>query len=1471
MTTEDTTNTPATPRKRRWPRNVAIGVAATGVLLAGAYWYLGRETTLQMLVQRVASASGGSIVVTGVSGSLYGAMHMESVVYRSPEQLITAKNLDIDWSPWQYLSSGIAISKLHVASVQMDTLRETDELAKMPASLAPPFNLAIADARVTKLTMTSAGAKTVIDDVRFKLNGNKQKWELRDASALTPWGRATASGSIGSMRPFKLDAAATLVQTGVKAGQAPAQLSVRVGGDLVTTQINAAGQAGKAVGDMRLTLAPFDPVPLRALALKGRNINPGFFNPALPAADLSMSVNAQIDPKKAISGTVDIANDGKVGPIDKQLLPLLSMRGRLGGNLSAMQIDDVLLDMGAAGKFTGGGAVQRGPDDEGIGGAQFKLHTDRINLKALYSTMKATAIAGDIQLTSAGGVQTFAAQLSERGMRLDAEATLANQVLAIKRARLAAGSGHVDVAGTANLEGTREFKLGATAVRFDPASFGDFPGADINALVNASGTLSPEWKVASDFTLRPSRLFGQPLSGKGRFNADAKHITGVDANFAMGQNSVDLRGSFGAPGERLLWKLDARQLSALQPDLAGSLAASGAISGTMEAPRTTFVADARGLGLAQKARKANASVLHASGEAWLAAAAKDGARDINIKTTGTARGFDPAVFGSPLAGSINGKFAADGRIGEDVSGNVDVTFDKSTLSNAPLWGHARIGGSAQRITAADVDLHIGPNVIAANGKFGAPSDRLDWRIDAPQLGVLGGDFGGALRGSGTLSGTAQAPALTASLDGQNLKVLGRHQVKSLRASANIGARQGGATPMVSSIDVVGYSSGDTRIDSARLQTTGTRAAHTLTLSARAEAFDAAVQARGGWNGDAWSGVVDSLQNRGRYAFTLSKPTPLRLAVAPGAGAVGLLRPQQIALSGAVISLPAGSISIASLNKNGPRWSSKGSATGVPLNYLAQFSPALRENMRGDLALGGEWGLDLQAAAAGGTPQLSGMVHVFRERGDLIMGADVPVVLGLRVLDLRADVAGGALRTRINVDGTRAGVARIDATAQLVNGRIGNASPLRLTANADMASIAWMAPLAGQPGLELGGAMKLALTGGGTIGAPTLNGSVSGDNLAVRWPEQGVKLRNGQLRAQLTGDQMQLQRLSFDGVQGNLVADGAIRFAGGEATMQLKLVANKLEALSRPDRTVVLSGTSTVTRTATSFDVDGKFRIDRALVELAPQGRPTMSDDVIVLGRTSAAARARAKAAMPLAADIEIDLGDAFRLRGMGADTELAGTVRVRTGDNRAPRVNGTIRAVGGNYAAYGQKLAIERGLLTFSGRYDNPSLNIRAVRKRPEGEALSETNVEAGVEVRGTALSPVAKLVSTPSVPDSEKLSWLVLGHGMEGVSGNEASVLSAAAGALLGGSGSGGGFQSRLAASLGVDELGLSQAKGLESTVVTIGKRLSSRAYLSFEQGATSASSLVRIRYKLNPRVTLQFQTGTNTALDVLYSWAFD
>ena len=243
----------------------------------------------------------------------------------------------------------------------------------------------------------------------------------------------------------------------------------------------------------------------------------------------------------------------------------------------------------------------------------------------------------------------------------------------------------------------KAFKVNANASRFNPAALGDYPQADINGVVNAAGVLAPAWRVNADVALRPSRLFDQPLSGKGKLSADAKHVTGVDASLALGQNSVNLNGAFGAPGERLAWRLDGRDLATLKRDLYGAVVASGVITGSMDNPRTTFVADANGLGWVAAQRKGNTSNLHASGEAWLAGTKE--ARFVEAKGSGTMARFNPAAFGSPLPGSINGAFDASGRSGADWRGALDLKLAESTLVKSPLWGHARLAADKRMCPA----------------------------------------------------------------------------------------------------------------------------------------------------------------------------------------------------------------------------------------------------------------------------------------------------------------------------------------------------------------------------------------------------------------------------------------------------------------------------------------------------------------------------------------------------------------------------------------------------------------------------------------------------------------------------------------------------------------------------------------------------------------------------------------------------
>ena len=1464
----------APPARRKWLRRTLIGGGVTLAVLGGAVWLLGRETTLQRIVAQIARSSGGQIVVTGVSGSLYGRMHIGRIVYRDESSVLTLDNVDINWSPLQYFSEGVAISELHVALAESRTTGPSKP-AKLPDSIAPPFRLGISDGRVSTLAIVGIdGSRTELHAIKLQLQGDGQRWQLKDASAETPIGAVAASAEISTVRPYKLSATAALAPLPPAAAPSTAKpidpglvqrsatrLEMFASGDLSQLKLDVKGKSNYANGDGTVMLAPFDALPLRSIRLQAREVDPSRFDPAWPKASIELALDAAINGNK-LSGKLAANNRSTPGPLDEQKLPLQSGAAQLGGTLDNASLSGLLIDFGAAGKFTGSGNLHRLPKDGGFDTASLHLHTDRLDLRGLHSAAIRTQIAGDISAETKGGQHTLRAALGEGKLRLDANATLQDLLLTVHQARLTAGQGSIAATAQASLKDDKAFKASATVKRFDPAALGDFPAADLNAELQANGKLAPDWRANADITVQPSKLMGQALSGSVKLAADAQHIANIDARLAFARNTATARGAFGTGSDKLEWQLDATQLSALNPQLQGSATANGTLSGGYKAPRTSFTTEARGLAyLAPSAAAPRSdSTIHASGEAALFGA-------MDVKLSGSALRVNPASFGAAVTGNVNADFNATLRASADWLANADIRLQPaSTLGNAVLTGHAKFAAAPGRVQDSDIDLHLGPNLLQAKGSFGKPQDRIDWKLDAPQLAVLGSGWSGSLRGSGYASGAGGAPTLSATLDGAYLRLPGQREISSIKGNATIDTGFGQGDPLQADLTISGLNVPGFQLDRLRVQASGTAGNHTLQVAAANPDFDAGTKVHGGFAADSWSGSIDALQNKGRFALTLQAPASLRITGRRGEGLPGLAHPEQLVLGSATIAMPEGSLHIDTLEKNGLNWRSKGSAAGVNASYLAQLSDTWRSNVASTMTLGGDWALELAAPAAkGAAPALDGYLHVFREKGDItITGGERPIPLDLKVLDARVTVAGDQLRAQAELAGDRAGNARLEASAQLRDGRIPSDSPLTFGASASLPSIAWLSPLLGVQGMELGGSLRAHAGGHGTIANPLLDGEVVGEQLVINWAEQGIRLRNGALQAKVNGDQLQLQTLRFDGTGGNVQADGWLRLANGDMLMDLKLAADKLQVFNRPDRTLVLSGNSTLVRDAKRFELGGKFKANRASIELPSLDTPTISDDVVILGREKP--KSAATSGLPLNIDVEADLGDDFTLRGKGLDAQLEGAVRVRMIDRRPPRVNGSIRVVSGTYAAYGQRLAIERGVLNFTGAYDNPGLNIRAVRKRPEGEELSEQNVEAGVEVRGTALAPAAKLVSTPSVPDSEKLAWMVLGHGTADMAGNEMSLLGTAAGALLGGQGG-----PSLANRVGLDELGVSQAKGLETTVVTVGKKLSSRAYLSFEQGAGTATSLVKLRYKLNTRVTLQVQTGTNNALDVLYNWAFD
>jgi translocation and assembly module TamB len=362
-------------------------------------------------------------------------------------------------------------------------------------------------------------------------------------------------------------------------------------------------------------------------------------------------------------------------------------------------------------------------------------------------------------------------------------------------------------------------------------------------------------------------------------------------------------------------------------------------------------------------------------------------------------------------------------------------------------------------------------------------------------------------------------------------------------------------------------------------------------------------------------------------------------------------------------------------------------------------------------------------------------------------------------------------------------------------------------------------------------------------------------LNVKLPEFDLVLHDGALSAEFDRQQLLLKTLRFASGSGQVSGTGSATLVPGKLAARVDLTAEKLTVLARPDRLVVLSGQVGVTWDQRELRAQGRLTADQGVIELPREDKPQPSGDVVVLGTQPAPARE-----FRVQADLALDLGKNFVVRGRGLSTRLAGTLRAQLAPKRGITLTGSVRTAEGTYMAYGQKLDIQRGVLTFVGPVDNPSLDILAVRKTE--------SVEVGVAVGGTALLPQVRLVSTPAMSDADKLAWLTLGHGLDQAGKNQTAVLQAAAMALL--SRGNTDSQGTLASRFGLDELSLGTVSGTGEQVVSVGKRIASNFYLGFERGVTGAVSVIKITYDLSRRWSVQARAGSENAVDLFYTLGF-
>ena len=404
------------------------------------------------------------------------------------------------------------------------------------------------------------------------------------------------------------------------------------------------------------------------------------------------------------------------------------------------------------------------------------------------------------------------------------------------------------------------------------------------------------------------------------------------------------------------------------------------------------------------------------------------------------------------------------------------------------------------------------------------------------------------------------------------------------------------------------------------------------------------------------------------------------------------------------------------------------------------------------------------------------------------------------------------------------------------------------------------------GWRVDGAVETVARLGGRLGAPEVVGELRGQGIAVRNLLQGVDYADGEMSVVLQGSTARIDRLTLRGGDGTLVASGSAQL-GANPQARLDLQAEGFRVLGRIDRQLVVSGRAVLELRPDLVQLEGKIGVDSGLFDLATRDAPTLDEDVTVRRRSEESAQARPEPPTPsalmrqTAVRLDVDLGQRLRVRGRGLDTLLKGALRVGTPQGRLA-VDGTVRAESGTYVAYGQRLKIERGILAFTGRVDAPRLDILALRPN--------IDMPVGVAISGTPQAVRVRLVSEPELPESEKLSWLVLGRGSEGLVRADAAVLQRAAVALLAGERE--APTDALLRTFGIDELSLRQGDGeVRTTIVTLGKQLSRNWYLGYERSVNATAGTWQLVYRIAQQFTLRAQSGHENSLDLIFTWRFD
>ena len=795
-----------------------------------------------------------------------------------------------------------------------------------------------------------------------------------------------------------------------------------------------------------------------------------------------------------------------------------------------------------------------------------------------------------------------------------------------------------------------------------------------------------------------------------------------------------------------------------------------------------------------------------------------------------ARDLDPGGFLGEWPGRLAG--------GAQLAGRVEPALEWA-LTDVSLLGELR--GRAVSISGAlstlrpgvwrldDAEIRSGPNRLALSGSVGRQLN-LDVLAEVPEASALRPDLSGSLRIEGALRESLEAPAFSGYVGGENL-AFGDRRLESLMLSGQLAMQQDAAMQL--ELAAHGLQWGELAVSTLQGLISGSSGQHDIELTADSDDWSSDLRAAGGFAQGTWRGSVDAfaIEQDALGAWTLAAPAALQW----GDGAVSFdtacLARERARLCGS-----------AAVDANREQ-SIQAELENVDLRSLQPFLPD-------DISAAGLYQASLSLTGALSRPTATFSVAGGETTVVVQQGAEAPLTVVVNDVGLAGTLAGN----RLNVTGSLRGreTGAVELTAEIADVRAADPA-IRGELNASWTDLAIVSLLSPDLG-EVAGTVSLGLQVAGTVDSPELEGRIDWAEGRLEVPAWGLLIEG--ITAQAT---------SADGRQLELLASGTI--GEGQITLEgttaldpragwpsrFRLGGESIQAVRTPEADIVVTPAIEAEVRLPDIEVTGTVHIPHArlvLDEVPPQA-VAPSPDAVVHGAAAPAPRRPLR----LHSNLTITLGEDVSYSGAGLTTDLGGELAIAHESGRTAVATGTV-ILSGQYEAYGQSLELERGRLLFAGPWDNPALDVRAVRRLEE--------VTAGVQLSGTLRSPQTRIFSEPVLSEADALSYLLFGRPLSSAGADETASLESAAISM--------GLKQALPAiervgqSIGLDELSV-RTTNADAGELMAGKYLSPRVYIRYTYGLFNRIGGLMLRLELNDRLSLETRSGYEKSMDLIYT----